>query len=483
MMVGKPVTLVGSLSDVSVTPAVPVVGASVQFTLEGNSCFGTTNVKGNASCTLTPTAPEITPLTANFAGNSTLLPATATIGFNVTAPPTTVPTFTPKPTGTATSTAKPTPTSTPIQTPIMTHTPTPTPTPKSSPTPTPTATPPECIATTPIPTVPVPTPTPLPGHPRIKTVQSPVLVGGDLIINGSGFTTHSVVNFFVSTSRGPVNKGPLKPDVATFSATKLTVPVPATVTLGQGFVSVVVVNTDEDFVQSNPGYALLQGSLTAGLPTITELNGYSLAATSKDPDYAVNNVETTLIQGSSVIINGNGFDVANGVAVDVFCACPSSGGKLTTMYLNPGNPNLTPDTITFQLPATTPTGPGSIIVSNFAGGTYSVKSNAVSVPMGARITVTKVTQSGDTVTVDGAGFSMLTVINLFDTRSGKTVNLGGLNSHGTPKILYTSINSTELTFTVPTDAVAGPAFIEAFNPPFVPFTSGGNDPCGAFTLK
>jgi hypothetical protein len=83
------------------------------------------------------------------------------------------------------------------------------------------------------------------------------------------------------------------------------------------------------------------------------------------------------------------------------------------------------------------------------------------------------------VTVDGTGFSMLTVINLFNTRSGKTVNLGGLNSHGTPKILYTSISSTEFTFTVPGDAVAGPAYIEALNPPFVPFTSSGNDPCGA----
>ena len=50
--------------------------------------------------------------------------------------------------------------------------------------------------------------------------------------------------------------------------------------------------------------------------------------------------------------------------------------------------------ITFTLPPATPTGPASIIVSNAAGGTYSAKSNAVSVPLGERITMTKETQSG-----------------------------------------------------------------------------------------
>ena len=214
----------------------------------------------------------------------------------------------------------------------------------------------------------------------------------------------------------------------TLSATKLTVPVPATISLGQGFVSVVVVNTDEVFVpQSNPGFALLQGSAAAGLPSITGLDGDPLAATSLDPDFAVANVETTLLQGSSVIINGNGFDTTHGVAVDVFCACPETGGKLKTQFLNAGNAGLKPDSITFTLPPTTPTGPGSIIVSNAAGGSYSAKSNAVSVPLGARINVTKVTQSGNTITVEGTGFSTLTVINLFNTQAGKTVNLGGLN--------------------------------------------------------
>jgi hypothetical protein len=309
-----------------------------------------------------------------------------------------------------------------------------------------------------------------------------VLAGASFIINGSGFTPGSEVNFFISTSSGPVNKGPLKPDAASFSPTELTVPVPATITLGQGFVSVVVVNTDEGFVQSNPGFALLQGSAAAGLPSITGLDGDPLAATSLDPDFAVANVQTTLVQGNPVVIDGNGFDTTHGVAVDVFCACPETGGKVT-QFLTPGNPGLKPDTITFTLPGATPTGPGSVVVSNAAGGTYSAKSEAVSVPLGARINVTKVTQSGDTVTVDGTGFSTLTVINLFNSQAGKTVNLGGLNHAGAAKIPLTLVSSTRFTFTVPADAVAGPAFIEALNPPFLAYTSSGNDPSGTFTLK
>ena len=100
-----------------------------------------------------------------------------------------------------------------------THTPTPTPTPSPSrtPTPTPTPTPPECIATTPKPTVPVPTPTPLPGHPRIKTVQSPVLAGASFLIKGSGFTKGSEVNFFVSTSNGSIHEATLKPAASSYS--------------------------------------------------------------------------------------------------------------------------------------------------------------------------------------------------------------------------------------------------------------------------
>ena len=243
----------------------------------------------------------------------------------------------------------------------------------------------------------------------------------------------------------------------------------------------MVVNTDAGFVQSNPGFALLQGSAAAGLPSITGFDGHPLAATSLDPDYAVANVETTLLQGSSVVINGTGFDTVHGAAVDVFCACV--GGKLPTTFLAPGNPNLKSNSITFTLPLTTPTGPGSIIVSNAAGGSFRAKSNAVSVPLGARINVTDEVQTGTTLTVGGAGFSTLTVINLFNAHGTTVVNLGGLKPDGTPRIPIKLINSTRFSITLPAGAVPGAAFIQALNPPFLAFTSSGNDPCGAFTLK
>ena len=226
------------------------------------------------------------------------------------------PFLTPIPTEKATATHRPSPapTATSTRTPITSRTSTPTPTRTHTATPTPT--PRECIASTPKPTVPVPTPTPLPGHPRIASVSSPVLAGASFTIKGSGFTKGSVVNFFVATPKGPVNEGPLSPDPKTLTGTQLVIPVPKTITLGEGFAAVVVINTDKAFVGSNPAFALLQGSTAAGLPSITELNGHPLASTSLDPDYAVDNVETTLLQGSKVVINGNGFDTVHGAADD-----------------------------------------------------------------------------------------------------------------------------------------------------------------------
>jgi hypothetical protein len=103
-----------------------------------------------------------------------------------------------------------------------------------------------------------------------------------------------------------------------------------------------------------------------------------------------------------VKLGGAGFDTANGVAVDLFCAC--TGGKIPTIFINPGSAGLTPSGLTITLPAASvlSTGPGSFVVSNKgADGSYGKKSNAVSVPVGAQISVSAVTQSGTTVTVDG----------------------------------------------------------------------------------
>ncbi len=316
-----------------------------------------------------------------------------------------------------------------------------------------------------------------PPSPSISAVPSIIRVGASFTIDGSYFSPGAMVNFFVATSIGPFNAGPLTP--SSVSATHLVVPVPPTVPLGQGFVSVQVVNADLSFKASNPASALLQGSAATGIPSLTSINGMPLAATSHDQNYATNNVETLIMQGSTITLGGDGFDAGHGVAVDVFCAC--MGGKAPTTYISPG-PGLTATTISFSLPISVVTGPASIVVINRgADASYSKSSNAVSVPVGELLTVTSVTP-GSPIRVDGTGFSPLTVINLFNQQGATTVNLGGLGPGGVPKIHLTLVNSTRVTFARPAGAVAGPAYVQAFNPPFVPYTSSGTGPGGSFTM-
>jgi hypothetical protein len=74
------------------------------------------------------------------------------------------------------------------------------------------------------------------------------------------------------------------------------------------------------------------------------------------------------------------------------------------------------------------------------------------------------------------------VVNLFNRQGDASVNLGGFATGGAPKLPLTLVSDTELRFTRPVDAVAGPAFVVVVNPPFIPFASTGGDPDGAFTL-
>ena len=314
-----------------------------------------------------------------------------------------------------------------------------------------------------------------PGTPVILTIPHTILVGSSFVINGIGFTAGSKVNFFVARAAGPVNAGPFTP--MTETASQLTIAVPDTVSLGQGFVSVQVVNTDQSFASSNLSYALLQGYPGASIPTINSINGMSLAPTSSDPSYATNNVETVALPGKTVTLSGSGFDLSNGVAVDLFCACPPTG-KLE-YDVKPASSTL----ISFVLPASgptaPPTGPGSFVVTNL--GDFKA-SNAVSVPVGAQISVTSVTQSGSTITVNGTGFSTLTVINFFNTQGGVVKNLGGYVG-GKPAIPLNFKSANQFTFGVPPGAQPGTSYVQALNPPFVPYTSSGNTPGGAFTLS
>jgi len=244
----------------------------------------------------------------------------------------------PQPSGTPT----PTPSASPTPVPSVSRTATPTASPTATSTATATArvTPAPSHSATPSPSAsPSPKPTPVTcGNPIIKSLApTPVLVGSSFIISGSCFTVGSVVNFFISTSNGPINPGPFTPSASSLP-TQLTVDVPATTPLGQGFVEVQVVNTDKGFAQSNSFPALLQGFAAAGIPSLSSINGVGLAATSSDPSFATDNVETVVPQGSVVKLGGDGFDTVNGVAVDLFCACP--GGKVGPFFLNPGGPGL-----------------------------------------------------------------------------------------------------------------------------------------------
>jgi hypothetical protein len=319
--------------------------------------------------------------------------------------------------------------------------------------------------------------------PFISSVPSPILAGARLTITGRGFTAGSLVNFFVSTANGPVNEGPLRP--ASNTPASLAVDVPATITLGQGVASLQVVNTDQSYAASNVVLALLEGSAAAGIPSLTAINGVGPAPSSLDPSYAVANVETVVRRGSQVDLQGGGFDTVNGVAVDVFCACP--GGKVGPFLLQPGDRGLGAGLIQLLLPATgpdaPPVGPASFVVSNRgADGSYRRKSNALSVPIERRISIVAVTQSGATIAVDGTGFSTLTVINFFDPVDNKVVNLGGIGSGGAPVIPITLVSDTRISFAIPSGARPGAAYLQALNPPFVPFTSSGNSPNGAFIL-
>jgi hypothetical protein len=234
---------------------------------------------------------------------------------------------------------------TPTRTPTRTPTPHPTGTPVATPTRTATSIP---GTATPTPTKkPTPTATPTIKPPAITSIPSVILVGSTFTITGTGFTVGSVVNFFISTATGTINKGPLTP--SSHSPTMLQVNVPDTIPLGQGFAAVVVVNTDQSYVSSKAAYALLQGDAAHGIPTITKINGKGLASTSIDPNYATNNVETVVPQGSKVMLGGMGFDTKNGVAIDIFCASP--GGKVGPFFLNPGNAGLTSNLLTFTIPA------------------------------------------------------------------------------------------------------------------------------------
>lgn len=314
------------------------------------------------------------------------------------------------------------------------------------------------------------------GGPSISALPPVIYVGDNFVVNGSGFTRGSVVNFFVATSSGAENFGPFVP--GSILPDTLTVYVPTSVIQGEGVVDVEVIDTDEGHVISNDMLTLLQGEASLGLPSLTAINGVGLSPSSIEPGIALANVETVVSPGASVTLSGSGFDVSNGVGVDLFCACP--GGKVGPFFLNPGNPGLTASSLVFTLPsgASGPaTGPGAFRVTNLGNLSASA---AVSVPVGAAMAINRIAQNGPVMIVSGTGFSSVTVMNLFNQQGSVVVNLGGLNPDGSPKIPLSRNSDGQIIFSLPAGTVPGPAYVQLLNPPFIPFTSSGNSPSGAF---
>jgi hypothetical protein len=75
------VNVSATLLDLSVTPFAPIAGANIQFALGGQGCSQTTDAGGTASCLLSPVILSRCTLTADYAGDGSHLPASASSAF------------------------------------------------------------------------------------------------------------------------------------------------------------------------------------------------------------------------------------------------------------------------------------------------------------------------------------------------------------------------------------------------------------------
>jgi glucose/arabinose dehydrogenase len=302
----------------------------------------------------------------------------------------------------------------------------------------------------------------------LDPIPSPIVVGASNTVTGTGFTAGSRLLLFVNVFGAVQTYGPFTPSSA--SATALGWTVPASVAMGSGFATVLVVNTDQGFIQSNPASQYLFGSAAANIPTITSINGVDLRPL--DQAVPVATVETVMAVPSTVTIGGTGF---NNPKVNLFTA----GGFIGPLDPLPGAGSTQ---IQVQIPGGAATGPGTFQVVNQPYSSQNV-SNAVTATLGAAPTITAVTQNGSTVTVQGTGFSSLSVINLFNLQGGTVSFIGGLwPTNGRARIPLTAVTPTQFTFAVPPDAITGPAYVQVVNPPFTPFATSDSDPDGAFTI-
>jgi kumamolisin len=73
---GRPVVLIASLVDISAEFATPIPGATIAFTIDGQSCNGVTDEGGIGSCSVTVPDVGVFTLTATYAGAANFLPDT-----------------------------------------------------------------------------------------------------------------------------------------------------------------------------------------------------------------------------------------------------------------------------------------------------------------------------------------------------------------------------------------------------------------------
>ena len=86
-----PATLSAVLTDPSTTPASPVPGATITFTLGTQGCTATTDLTGRAACVITLNqVPGSYTVNASYAGNGLLLPSSASSPFTITREETTL---------------------------------------------------------------------------------------------------------------------------------------------------------------------------------------------------------------------------------------------------------------------------------------------------------------------------------------------------------------------------------------------------------
>jgi tRNA (mo5U34)-methyltransferase len=205
-------------------------------------------------------------------------------------------------------------------------------------------------------------------------------------------------------------------------------------------------------------------------------------------------VEKVTQEGSTIFVAGSGF--ARETAINLFC---KDGARTINLGgLDPdGKPLIpltvhSPSLVSFRLPRKFRPGPAYVQALNppyfdnvnsgvGPAGAFELRDAGVNAAVAP--TVEGVRQQGSTIVVTGSGFTHQTAINLFCDQHGVQINLGGLDAQDAPLIPVTIHSPTLLSFTVPEGAPAGPAYLQALNPPFTDNFNSGTGPGGSFELR